>query len=98
MNGSKEPAKLSLPLLGPGMRVLFYSHDGMGLGHVRRHLAIASALVEAAPEAKVLVVTSVDEVSRLGLPPNVDTLRLPALRKVANNEYSSRRLGLPGAE
>ncbi len=80
------------------MRFLLYSHDGMGLGHVRRHLAIAAALVEAAPSAKVLVTTSVDEVSRLGLPPNVDTLKLPGLRKVANSHYSSRRLAIPGSE
>jgi predicted glycosyltransferase len=77
------------------MRFLFYSHDGMGLGHVRRHLAIASALVKVAPGARVLLATSIDEVSNLGLPPNVDTLKLPGLRKVANNNYCSRRLGLP---
>jgi predicted glycosyltransferase len=70
----------------------------MGLGHVRRHLAIVSALVRAVPEAKVLLTTSVDEVSRLGLPPGVDTLKLPGLHKVANGEYSSRRLGLPSSE
>jgi predicted glycosyltransferase len=77
------------------MRFFFYSHDGMGLGHVCRHLAIASALVEMEPNARVLLATSIDEVSHLGLPPNVDTLKLPGLRKVANNFYSSRRLGLP---
>ncbi len=80
------------------MRFLFYSHDGVGFGHVRRHLAIASALVEELPEARVLIATSVDEVSQLGIPPHIDTLKLPALRKVANNEYCSLRLGLPSAE
>src|SRR5438445_5834124 len=80
------------------MRFLFYSHDGMGLGHVRRHLAIASALAEMSPKVKVLMATSVDEVCRLGLPPNVDTLKLPALRKVANRQYASRRLGLSPCE
>ena len=80
------------------MRFLFYSHDGMGLGHVRRHLAIASALAEISPKVKVLMATSVDEVCRLGLPPNVDTLKLPGLRKVANDRYNSRRLGLPTDE
>jgi predicted glycosyltransferase len=80
------------------VRFLFYSHDGVGFGHVRRHLAIASALVESFPGAKVLIATSVDEVSQLGLPPNIDTLKLPALRKVANDEYCSRRLGLPSEE
>jgi len=76
------------------MRFLFYSHDGLGLGHVRRHLAIASALNDLAPKAKVLLTTSVDEVSHLGLPPNVDTLKLPGLRKIGNNQYVCRRLGL----
>ncbi len=80
------------------MRFLFYSSDGMGLGHVRRHLAIASALAEMSPKVKVLMATSVDEVCRLGLPPNVDTLKLPGLRKVANDRYNSRRLGLPTDE
>jgi len=74
------------------MRFFLYSHDGVGLGHVRRHLAIASAMAELAPNAQILLATSIDEVSHLGLPPNVDTLKLPGLRKLANNEYSSRRL------
>src|SRR5262252_2712439 len=80
------------------MRFFFYSHDGMGLGHVRRHIAIAAALHETAPEAQVLLATSIDEVASLGLPPNVDTLKLPGLRKIANSEYASRRLDLPNAQ
>jgi len=77
------------------MRFFFYSHDGMGLGHVRRQIAIAAALHKLAPDAHILLATSADEVASLGLPPNVDTLKLPGLRKIANAEYSSRRLGLP---
>ena len=80
------------------MRYLFYSHDGLGLGHIRRHLAIAAALVAMSPKAKVLLATSVDEVSGFGLPPRVDTLKLPGLRKVSNGRYSARRLGLPALE
>jgi predicted glycosyltransferase len=80
------------------MRFLFYSHDGVGLGHVRRHIAIASALAELSPRAKVLLATGVDEVSHLGLPPNIDTLKLPGLRKVANNHYASRRLGVAASD
>ena len=76
------------------MRFLLYSHDGLGLGHVRRNLAIASALVRLDPDAQILVATSVDEVSRLGLPRGVDTLKLPGLRKIDNRQYVPRRLGL----
>lgn len=80
------------------MRFFFYSHDGMGLGHVRRQIAIAASLEREDPNAQVLLATSVDDVSGLGLPPNVDTLKLPGLRKVANGDYSSRRLGIPKNE
>ncbi|MFO1512641.1 MAG: glycosyltransferase [Verrucomicrobiota bacterium] len=76
------------------MRYLFYSHDGMGLGHTRRHLAVAEALTELSPEATILLVTGANGISRLGLPPNVEILKLPSIRKVANGEYSSRSLGV----
>ena len=80
------------------MRFFFYSHDGVGLGHVRRNLALAGTLTKALPSAKILVATSVDEVCRLGLPANVDTLKIPGLRKVSNAEYGARRLGLASGE
>ncbi|NOS69508.1 MAG: hypothetical protein HOP33_06205 [Verrucomicrobia bacterium] len=80
------------------MRFLFYSHDGLGLGHTRRNLAIATALVELAPKASVLIATGADYVARLGLPSQVDILKLPGLRKIANGEYVSRHLNLPVAE
>jgi predicted glycosyltransferase len=73
-------------------RFLMYSHDGLGLGHVRRNLAIAGALTEAAPGASVLLTTSTEEVEKLGIPPGVDILRLPGLRKLGNERYAARRL------
>jgi predicted glycosyltransferase len=80
------------------MRFLFYSHDGVGLGHVRRNLAIAGALTRLVPSANVLITTSVDEVCQLGLPANVDTLKIPGLRKRSNSEYGSRRLAMGASE
>jgi predicted glycosyltransferase len=74
------------------LRFIFYSHDGLGLGHIRRNLALAAALVEAAPDASVLVITGSEEVTRLGVAPNVDVVRLPGLRKLANENYAPRRL------
>ena len=79
-------------------RYLLYSHDGQGLGHARRNLAIARALVTLDPEAAVLLITSVEELAQSGLPPRVELLRLPALRKVANESYESRRLPLDSRE
>ena len=88
----------AVPCAGNGPRFLFYSHDGMGLGHTRRHLAVARALIDLAPESSVLMVTGSDIVSRLGLTPPIDILKLPSLRKVANEEYAARRLQIPMAE
>src|SRR5213595_2900648 len=82
----------------PSSRFLFYSHDGLGLGHTRRHLAVARALTELAPESSVLLATGSDVVSQLGLTTRIDILKLPGLRKVANEEYAPRRLGIPVAE
>lgn len=79
-------------------RFLFYSHDGCGLGHVRRNLAIAAALQEADPAASVLLATGSEEVIEDWLPPNVDTLKLPSLRKVANERYAPRRLSIAYSE
>lgn len=58
-------------------RFLFYSHDGLGLGHVRRNLAIASALTEIAPDATILVLTAASDAQRLPLPPRVNVVKLP---------------------
>jgi predicted glycosyltransferase len=79
-------------------RLLFYSHDGVGLGHVRRNLAIAAAVVEADPRAAVLIATSADEVAEMSLPPAVDVLKLPGLRKLADGRYESRRLRVEPAQ
>ena len=80
------------------MRFLFYSHDGLGLGHTRRHLAVATALSSMAPNAAILIVSGADDVGRWGLPPQVEILKLPGLRKLANDQYVSRRLPIPTSE
>src|SRR5438046_8654117 len=79
-------------------RFLFYSHDGFGLGHTRRHLAVARALMDLAPESSILLATGTDFAGRLGLAPSIDVLKLPELRKVSNHEYAPRRLRIPVAE
>jgi predicted glycosyltransferase len=80
---------------GKELRFLFYSHDGFGVGHTRRNLAIAAAMVDQCPQASVLVASSTDDAHRLGLPERVDVLKLPALCKIGNDEYRGRRLRLP---
>jgi predicted glycosyltransferase len=74
------------------MRFLFYSHDGLGLGHIRRNLCVASALSELVSRASILVATSAEEAELFGIPPGADLLKLPGLRKVDNGRYAARRL------
>lgn len=80
-------------------RFMLYSHDGLGLGHVRRNLALASALADAADGVSVLLATGVPEVDELGSSQRgTDVLRLPGLRKVANERYTPRRLQISSAD
>jgi predicted glycosyltransferase len=79
-------------------RFIFYSHDGLGLGHLRRNLAIAAALTEADPDASVLLVTGCIELGAQWLAPNVDIVAIPGLRKLGNGRYGARRLPMSGGE
>ena len=62
---------------------------------MRRNLTVAAALVDLDPTASVLVATSTEEADRFGLPPRVDILKLPGLRKVDNDHYAAKRLSVP---
>ncbi|MBU6399439.1 MAG: hypothetical protein KGS61_03895 [Verrucomicrobia bacterium] len=79
----------------PALRFLFYSHDGQGLGHIRRNLAIAWELTRMSPNASALLATGANPLEWAGRNSRLDVLKLPELRKVANQRYASRRLRLP---
>lgn len=74
-------------------RVALYSHDTQGLGHVRRNITLAAALVAAEPETDVLLLTGAPEATTLPLPPRTDVITLPTLRKDRNGDYAARSLG-----
>jgi predicted glycosyltransferase len=78
-------------------RVLTYSHDGFGLGHLRRNMRIAQALVDELPSAAVLMAAGSPAAALFPVPPQVDFLKLPSLSKVENGHYVSARLGLDRA-
>jgi predicted glycosyltransferase len=77
-------------------RYLFYSHDGVGLGHTARNLAIARALTEEDPTATILLATGTDDALQLGVPERVEILKLPSLRKLSNDQDGARRLLVSG--
>lgn len=76
------------------MRVLIYSHDTYGLGHLRRSIAIAEALVTKRTDSSVLIVTGSPRAQSYDLPPRCDTMKLPTILKQANGSYASRDLDL----
>ena len=75
-------------------RIALYSHDAMGLGHMRRNLLLAQALAAPPLEATVLLITGAGEATAFGMPANVDCLTLPALRKDAKGGYHPRNLNI----
>lgn len=76
----------------PAPRVALYSHDTMGLGHVRRNLLIAGALAAPPLSANVLLIAGVHTACGFTMPPGVDCLTLPAYRKTISGTYTSRSL------
>jgi predicted glycosyltransferase/GT2 family glycosyltransferase len=62
-------------------RVLFYSHDGLGLGHFRRTLAVAESLARRVPGASRLILTGQPFAGAFDLPETLDYVRMPGLDK-----------------
>ena len=74
-------------------RVLLYSHDSYGLGHVRRTSSIAHAIAAAIPGTSQLCVTGSPRPDLFALPVGADYVKLPSVTKDANGHYEARELG-----
>lgn len=77
-----------------GPRIALYSHDTVGLGHIRRNQLIARALAAPPLNASVLLITGVREGGAFAVPDGIDSLILPAYRKCADGTYSARSLDM----
>lgn len=91
------PARAEKRRFGKDTRILVYSHDTFGLGHLRRCLALIRALCARHPEASALLVTGSPMVHRYPMPDGADYVKLPALRKVEAEQYEARTLHISGA-
>jgi ATP-binding cassette subfamily B protein len=84
---------------GDGPRVLFYSHNGVGVGHLQRQLDLASAYRRRHPESAVLLVTGSHAASMFEFPDGVDFVKLPSLRMIDRyRSWKPRDLPVPLAE
>jgi len=76
------------------LRVALYSHDTMGLGHLRRNLLIAQALAESPLQATTLLITGAHEANFFALPAGADFLTLPRMHKDQNGQYTAGQLAI----
>ncbi|MEM6616299.1 MAG: glycosyltransferase [Pseudomonadota bacterium] len=73
-------------------RILIYSHDTFGLGHLRRCRAIAHALAEGNSTNSILILSGSPIIGSFDFRAQVDFVRVPGVIKLRNGDYTS--LGL----
>ena len=73
-------------------RILIYSHDSFGLGHLRRCRAIAHSLVAHYKGVSVLILSGSPIIGSFDFKARVDFVRIPGVTKLKDGEYTS--LGL----
>lgn len=74
------------------LRVLLYSHDSVGLGHLRRNLAIASEIAATFPNSSIMIVTGSPCATQFQLPANTDLVKIPSISKDKQGEYITLNL------
>jgi predicted glycosyltransferase len=94
-SSDEHHGKASLAQLSSrAQRIMFYSHDTFGLGHLRRSRALASHLTAHDENTSALIVTGSPVAGRFSFPERVDHVRLPGVTKLTDGSYVSQNLGL----
>jgi predicted glycosyltransferase len=87
-----------VPSKSNNKRILIYSHDSFGLGHLRRCRKIAHSLVARRKAASVLILSGSPIIGSFDFRTRVDFVRIPGVIKLRNGEYSSLSLHMDIAE
>ncbi|MDQ7053599.1 MAG: glycosyltransferase [candidate division KSB1 bacterium] len=74
------------------IRVLIYSQDGFGLGHLRRNLNISLQIKKQCPSASILIIADSPVAPFFKLPPKCDFIKLPTIVKVDTGIWRPNRL------
>ena len=77
-----------------GSRLLIYSHDSFGLGHLRRCRTIAHHLVQRFKHLSVLILSGSPIIGSFDFRSRVDFVRVPGVIKLRNGEYTALNLHL----
>ncbi len=75
------------------MRLIVYSHDGFGLGNIRRMLAICTHLLHSIPDLSILMLSGSPMLHSFRLPKGLDYIKLPCLNRGISGELSAKYLG-----
>ncbi|UYN94867.1 MAG: hypothetical protein KIT25_23085 [Enhydrobacter sp.] len=81
-----------MPASGRPKRVLLYSHDSFGLGHVSRCRTIANAIVGADSSISVLIISGSPVIGSYEFRSGIDFVRIPGVVKQLSGEYDSANL------
>ncbi len=73
-------------------KVLIYSHDSFGLGHLRRCRTIAHSLVDTYKGMSVMIISGSPVISQFDFRSRVSFITVPGVVKLRNGDYTS--LGL----
>ena len=82
----------------PPPRMLVYSQDGLGLGHLRRTSAIATHFLAARPGASVLTVSDSPLGRFFPMAADHDYVKLPSIRKAGPGDWRALSLSMPFPE
>lgn len=79
---------------GRGLRVMIYSHDTFGLGHLRRSRAIANAIADQHPDASVVIISGSPVIGNFEFGRGVDYIRIPGVTKQPDGDYRCLNLNM----
>ncbi|RMG65394.1 MAG: hypothetical protein D6715_08575 [Calditrichaeota bacterium] len=74
------------------LKILIYSQDGYGLGHLRRNVNIIHQLKKIYPSATVLIIVDSPVAPFFELPPQCDFIKIPTMVKVDYGVWQSNCL------
>jgi predicted glycosyltransferase len=75
-------------------RLLIYSHDTFGLGHLRRCRTIAHALVQSRRDLQVLILSGSPIIGSFSFANRVDFVRIPGVIKLKDGDYTPLSLDI----
>jgi predicted glycosyltransferase len=79
------------------LRAVLFCNEMLGLGHLRRSLVLASALVSSEDDSTALVITGSHGVGTMPVPPRVDVMKLPTAPVTAESQWRKTELSPPAS-